>query len=388
MQDAGRLRPTAAAALAALTLAVVAYGSLYPFRFRPTADWAAAAQALLASWPHLTTRGDVISNFVLYAPLGFFAAQALWRFRAAPTIALVALGGGLISVAIELAQFQSYYRTTALSDVYMNFAGALAGALAGRLAPLVLPRIGPAPEPARGFAAFALAVWLAWRLYPFVPSFDLAQARAALRPLLLADRIPASQWFFHFAAWLAAALLLEAVAGPERRRWAFALLAVCALALRCFIATGPLAPAEVAGAALAVFVWISGLAALEARARIVALLLAAAIAVRALEPFHFLPYPRNFVWIPFRSFIVGSTEANVRALLEKTFLYAGLLWLLARAGLRLGPASLAAAAFVAVLEWAQTWLPRRSAEVTDVLHALVLALVLHASVRRRGDPVT
>ena len=65
MQNRGGLKPAAAAALAGLTAAVIVYGSLYPFLFVGPADWRAAAEALLASWPTLTSRGDVISNLLL-----------------------------------------------------------------------------------------------------------------------------------------------------------------------------------------------------------------------------------------------------------------------------------------------------------------------------------
>src|SRR5690606_6682944 len=115
---------------------------------------------------------------------------------------------------------------------------------------------------------------------------------------------------------------------------------------------------------------------MDARARIVAALLAAAIVLQGLEPFYFLPEPRPFGWVPFRSLIVGSTENNIRSFLEKTFLYGALLWLLVRSGLRLAWAALAVVAFVAALKWGQTWLPRRSGEITDVLLVLILAVVL------------
>lgn len=383
MQDAGRLRPAAAAALAALTAVVIVYGSLYPFRFRGAFDWQRATAALLATADLLTSRGDLISNVLLYAPLGFFVAQSVARLRAA-AVPLAALAGGLLSVSVELLQYDAAFRSSAMSDVYMNCAGSLLGAFVGRLAPLARTRSGESDEPARGFAGLVLAAWLGWRLFPFVPALDWQKVKAALKPIAFASELPAADLFRHFAGWLAAAVLLEAVAGARRRRLAFALLVAGVLGLRCLLVGVALTPAETAGGALALFAWTFGLAGAERRALVVVLLFAAAIALQSLEPFMLLPQPRPFVWVPFRSLIVGSTETNVRSFLEKTFLYGGLLWLLLRSGVGFWPTAIGAAAFILALKWGQTWLPRRSGEITDVLLVLILALILRLTAGRRG----
>ena len=387
MQDTGRLRPAAAATLAALTAVVIVYGSLYPFRFRGALDWRRAATDLLATADVLTSRGDLISNVLLYAPLGFFIAQALARLGYA-AVPLAIAAGGLLSVTVELLQSDAAFRSSAMSDVYMNLAGSLVGALVGRLAPLARSARSAEHEPARSFAGLVLAAWLGWRLYPFVPALDWQKVKAALKPIVLASELPALDLFRHFAGWLAAAVLLEAIAGPHRRRLAFALLVAGVLAVRCLLVGVALTPAEVAGGGLALFAWLFGLAEVERRARVVVLLFAAAIALQSLEPFMLLPQPRPFVWVPFRSLIVGSTETNVRSFLEKTFLYGALLWLLLRGGARFWPAATGATAFVLALKWGQTWLPRRSGEITDVLLVLILALILRLTSAGPRDSAT
>lgn len=384
MQDAGRFRPLAAAALAALTAAVIVYGSLYPFRFRGPADWPAAAATLLASWPVLTSRADLISNLLLYAPLGFFGVRALPRLRGPIAVGLLTLLAALLSSGVEMLQFRMTGRITSMSDVYMNVGGAFAGALAGRLAPLALSTAGLGREPARGFAWLTLAAWFGWRLFPYVPTLDWKKIKSALKPLLLSPEPPPLDFFRHFAGWLAVAVLLEAAVGPERRRAAFTALVFAVLGLRCLLVGVVLTPAEVAGAAAALFAWHVWLAGAPARPRLVLLLLAGAIALQSLEPYTFMAEPKPFGWVPFRSLIVGSMETNVRSFLEKSFLYGALLWLLARSGFRFFPAAAMAIGFVAALKWGQTWLPRRSAEITDVLLVAILALVLRLASGRRG----
>jgi VanZ family protein len=385
MDHRGGLTPGAAGALAALTTVVILYGSLYPFRFPGPADWGMAAEALLASWRRLTSRGDIISNLLLYAPLGFFGAKAAARLRRPTAVALLTLACAAMSVGIELLQFRTAWRSTAMSDVYMNTAGAFAGALAGAFLRLAAPRNGPGREPARGFAALALTAWLGWRLFPYEPSFRWPNIENALATLTTRP-LTAAETFWHFAIWLAVALLLEAVAGPERRRAAFAALVVGVLALRCAMEGALVTPGEVAGAGAALFVWSVGLAAAGSRPRIVLALLAAAIVLQGLEPFVVLPRPRPFGWIPFRGLLVGPAENNVRSFLEKCFMYSALLWVLVRSGVRFLPAVLAATVLIAALEWAQTWLPWRSAEITDVLLVAILALALWLTGGGRAAP--
>jgi VanZ family protein len=116
-------------------------------------------------------------------------------------------------------------------------------------------------------------------------------------------------------------------------------------------------------------------------ATLVALLIAA-IFVQGVAPFELLPQAQGFSWIPFRSSLSGSVELNYAALLEKCFWYFSLVWLLVRSGASTRAATFGTAAFVALIEIAQMWLPGRSADVTDPL--LVLAAGLLLAMRREG----
>src|SRR4030095_477063 len=64
------------AAIAVGIVAVIIYGSLYPFRFYDNPDPNGPFYALLATWHTASGRGDLISNFLLYVPLGFFCVRS------------------------------------------------------------------------------------------------------------------------------------------------------------------------------------------------------------------------------------------------------------------------------------------------------------------------
>ncbi len=91
-----------------------------------------------------------------------------------------------------------------------------------------------------------------------------------------------------------------------------------------------------------------------------------------LEPFEFQPFARPFGWVPFNSFMSGSTEIDVLSFMEKCFLYGSLLFLLGRAGMRPVFAAILVAGMLFGTSWARP-ISGRSAEITDALMTLLIA---------------
>ena len=99
----------------AVIIAVIVYGSLYPFMFRqPVNGFGPAVRALLESWNETPSRGDFIANVALYMPLGFFAILAIGRgIGTAKRIVLAVLIGAFLSTCMELTQYYDDGRQTA-----------------------------------------------------------------------------------------------------------------------------------------------------------------------------------------------------------------------------------------------------------------------------------
>ncbi len=364
-----------AAVITALVIAVIFYGSLYPFVFRDRGGLDEAISLLLTTWRVPTSRGDIISNILLYIPLGLFAVNALAGPRA-PRVALATLLGLAICTTVELAQFYTPARNSTMSDIYCNTAGTLIGALAGVVVHrgVRLPFLGQvAWQP---FPVLLLVSWGGYRLYPYVPAIDLQKYKDAIKPLIFSPSLTATDLYRHTAIWLVLAVLLEAVFGADRRRLMFCLLVPAVLFARILIVGTTLSPAEVAGGALALLLWLAVLSHVPLRAGIVALLFIGVVVIQSLAPFEFQTYARPFGWIPFLSFMRGSMEVNALVMFEKVFTYGSLLWLLTRAGLNFGIATAASATLIFALRYAQTYLPGRSAEITDFVMVLILALVM------------
>ena len=365
------------AIVTAMVIAVIVYGSLYPFTFRqPAAGLGPAARAFVNSWADAPGRGDFISNVALYTPFGFFAILAIsGAGNTAKRILMVMAAGATLSTCMELAQYYDDSRQTAATDLYANVVGALLGAIGGSLTggnfrwPL-LREIASNRVP-----TLLLTAWVGYRLFPYVPTIDLHKYWNALKPVVLHPSLTGYDLFRYTAIWLTIGVLVEAIGGQKRAWLMFPLFVGSVMFAKVLIVDTTLTMAEVAGAGLAFCVW--GIPAFRTRLRVtlIALLFCGYVIAGRLEPFEFLASGRAFGWIPFLGFMSGSVEIDILSFLEKFFLFGSSIWLLTRAGLRLRSATFVVAVILFITGQAQTYLPNRSAEITDAAVALLIGAV-------------
>jgi VanZ family protein len=365
-----------------LVVAVIIYGSLYPWHFvfagRPE-----PVLLLLHSWPALWDRfllRDLVINVLLYVPVGAVACLVwLPRFPRAAAAAATAFGFAL-SLSMELLQNYVPGRTTSLSDLTTNTLGATAGAcLAMALGPEIIPLLYNQARRASPGAALLLGCWVGYQLYPFFPVFSSSRLREAVHGLIATRSLsPVAVWEAA-TEWFAAALALEAVFGRWRASWLAGVVLV--LGLRIFMPSRSVAPDEIAGAVLALIVWEI----LPSKRRLMAgvWMAMSAILMAELAPFHFTPHPAPFYWTP-----LGATFENERwgalvILLRKSFFYGATVWLLVRSGIRYPLAGGALAVALFTLEMVQRYLPGRTPEITDALIAVVMTAALWAIGDRR-----
>jgi VanZ family protein len=362
---------------AAIIVAVILYGSLYPFTFYQPEGGAGPLKHLVQSWAEKPGRGDFIANIFLYLPLGFFLSLAVaGSGRTLPRILLVTLAGGALSTTMELTQYYIAGRVSAADDVYANLIGTLLGAIVGNFAGGHFLWLPIREIAANRVPSLLLALWLAYRLYPYVPAIDLHKYWDALKPVVFHPRPTGYDLFRYTAIWLTVGSLIESVGGRRRRWLLFPMFIAAVLSAKVVIIGKALSAAEIGGAAIALAAWLLLAISVGARIRATALLLSAFILAERLEPFQFSAYGRAFGWTPFRSFLYGSVEVNILSFLEKTFLYGALIWLLDKSGLRSGVSTILVAIMLFAASWAETHLPGRSAEITDALMALLIGIIM------------
>jgi VanZ family protein len=362
--------------VAIIIVVIIVYGSLYPFTFQQPSNGIGPVRTLLESWAAQLERGDVLANILLYVPLGFFGSLAIRRRVSLISRACVmVLLGASLSTFMELSQYYDAGRVTSAIDVYSNVIGTLTGTV-GALwfggefgAKFVQHPILATPP------LMLLATWATFRLFPFVPVITLHQVWSALRPIILYPSFAPYALFRHISMWMTVAVLIDRAAGIRRSYLWFAAFAVFLLSAKLFVAGATLSVAETAGAIVA-FCW--ALASRDfPRLRIItacALLTCYVIAFR-LEPFDFQALPKHFDWTPFFGFMHGSINVDVLSFLEKYFLYGSMIWLFVEVGFQLRWATLIVASVLFATSWMEVYLPSRSAEITDMIIALLIGCV-------------
>ncbi len=361
-----------------LAIAIIVYGSLYPFHFEFTPRAAHPILAVWSGWPaewdRYTVR-DVILNVILYVPLGLAAAMVFLRrhARAVAAMAAILLAAG-VSAAMELAQVYEPGRDPSSLDVLTNLLGGVVGVCVAVAAERQLRGLVKAPPQAlRAAAVILLAAWGIQEFYPLFPAIGRAHLRDALSLLWHSRRLPWVETWLGVAEWFAVGLALESIFARMRASWLAALMAF-SLGAQLVIADRSLTLAETLAAVLALVLWRFSPA--GGRARWGAWLLAGAILLRQLQPFYFLAVPQSFSWAPFAATLEGSRESAVIIIARKAFDYGALVFALRRAGWNYVRAGLVVAAALLVTEAIQMYLPGRTPEITDALLAILMMVVL------------
>ncbi len=373
-------------------IALIAYGSLYPFNFKRDAIEGGIIEALQQlSWVR-AGRGDRVSNVLLYIPLGF--CLFLWfdsgRRRWLTAIGVVALGAAL-SLLIEVAQVFISPRVPSLADLTLNAVGTLVGAAAGfvwrTLSRLIqMPTVGSN----RGdrVALMVIVLWLGWRFAPFIPALSLAKLKMALRPLF-DPLIDLAATFSFLACWLVVSQALFVLASRQGGLEALLVLIASVLVGQLLLADQVFVPSELLALLLLLpaLVIINRLSPPPRR-----LLLMGAIGLvfifERLAPFEFAATPGQFDLWPFLGWIDAGMPIDLRALLAFLFFCSSLIWLARESGASFELAIALVVGIVVGIELLQLWQPDRAASITDPLLALATGLLLRAinPAARRSNP--
>ena len=369
-----------------IVTAVIVHGSLHPYDFRMIPTGIGPIATLLGSWKQpASSYGDIVANFLLYVPFGFFAALTIGGRPIGRTV-VVTLAGLVLCTGIELAQYYDAGRVCNMSDVYLNTFGTAAGALA----PLFVSpsrHLPTAQLAAQPVPVLLLIAMLGYHLFPYVPTIDLHKYWHALRPLIVSPHVPPADLWRYTALWLTTSCLIGAISGFGWSRIFVPLSMAAVFAAKIAIHSLIVSPAEAIGATLALALWFATGRHHRLAVLITAAVLCSSIIIGRLEPFEFQTTARAFGWLPFRGFLGGSISVNTMSFLEKFFLYGSLVWLAAEAGLRLWLSALLVALLLFFTSVAEMYLPGRSAETTDAVMVLIIGLLI-APLRRRDEITT
>lgn len=362
-------------------VALIAYGSLYPFNFKPDAvDGGGLVEALRElSWAR-AGRGDRIANVLLYLPLGF--CLFLWldtRVRRSVALVLAVVIGSALSLAIEVAQVYISIRVPSLTDLTLNALGTLVGATGGvawdKIGGLMhLPRRPEKPQRDPS-AALLLALWLLWRLAPFVPHFDLVKLKAALQPLFR-PQIDIGLTLIYLTYWLVITQAVASLVSRTRTLEALLLMIAAVLVGRLVVANQAFDPSELLAliVLLPLVVLMYRMTPGPKRLLLLGVVLMVFVCER-LAPFHFESTSTAFDFWPFLVWFDQGLLATLKSFdwsgfFGTIFLFAAVLWVLRYAETSFRIAAGILLALVVGTELLQLWLPQRHASITEPLMAL------------------
>jgi len=318
----------------------------------------------LGSWPfghHAhTSRTDLLSNFLLYVPLGVMLAARLRLGARAGRWSAVLLAAGAassLSFCVEAVQLLSWTRIASAQDWLLNTigggSGAVAGAVFGRATVLrVLRRVrtGFARRPLAPVAGVLLVMLAADGLFPYLPTLDISQLKrgvrashAAIGPGLAEH--PWHHWLVRRGvAFAALAAALGAARRPGKpRRWLGAAV-VAGVVATGLEACKPFIVSRSANVGNVLVAWagaaVGALAgrllarrlSVRAGAALAAALLTLYLAYLECEPFQFQwdaaaaqqKVPTGAKWLPLYHYAMGARAEDVRLFARTLLLTAGL----------------------------------------------------------------
>lgn len=366
----------------------IIYGSLYPFAF----EWAAITpervmEILLERWRGKLSPINILMNVLLFVPYGLFAGVALAGRGVVVRWLLVFATAAVLAFGVQLVQVWLPARVPTFVDGFINLVGVFVGMLLALVprAIAMLTERGPSSGQMRALPLLLMFCWLAYRWFPFVPSLDVASLKDGLRPLLQPELRPLDL-LHNLAAWLVFAYLWSRCGWRDLWLWMVIPLAVIAQA---GVADNVLTLHNLLAAVVAPGLWMAINRLAQRPVEPVVVILIAVLIIQGLRPFETGSAP--FAWVPFKGFLGGSMFVNMASLLEKVFLYGGLIWLVLEAGQSRVTGLLLPVLLVAGLEAAQMQIATRFLEITDAVLCLILWAVAMvgwrsaADVRRESD---
>ncbi|MFN0305706.1 MAG: VanZ family protein [Burkholderiales bacterium] len=347
----------------ALVSALAAYGSLYPFRFVDPASFERALVAMFMEATWWTSRGDVAGNVLLFVPMGIAMVAAMGPARiSGPRLACYIVYAVLFALALQVLQIYFPPRSAALSDVIWNATGTAIGVALGYFFRTHLARWSVGGDRLVHLTILGIALWVGWRLWPFVPTINWQNMKDAIKPLV--QWPPLNVWSFAAAASSLALLagVMPAFRHPQTILVAIALGSLC---VRPFLVGQVLTIGLVAGTLLGTLVGLAVLRVgiMRAGPTLIAVIILWS-SLDAMRPFEFSALMGAMHWLPFAAMLQGAMDINLASLCGAAFVTGALTIVGARLGFARGAWCAVLTIWVVTLEIMQLWIPTRSADIT------------------------
>lgn len=367
--------------LLAGVIALISYGSLYPFNFRFDGTYPTLSSALSQLGWARAGRADRVRNVLLYLPLGFCLILLLRsKLGIVWATVLATVTGCLLSLTIEVLQVYLSIRVPSLMDVVLNTAGTCVGAIGGvawrGLSGLVYISPNSRQQPGDRSALVLICIWVMWRLADFDLSVSLSRLKLALGPLMEASYSwPEVAQFLLLWVVVAQAILSFA----HRQRGNEALLIVIAIVLvgRLLFVLSPFNSSELIALVLLLpaLVLVHKLAS-GIQSVVLFTLLVSWFVYQQLAPFHLNTTAHQFDYTSTMHWLTDGMPIDLEFLFSKLFMFAALIWTLKQVGLSMRAAMIGVVLAVLCIEIVQLWQISQVSSLTSPVLALCTGMIM------------
>lgn len=355
---------------------LITYGSLYPFDFSmPVIKSDMEISIFFASLAGYS-KGDLLQNVLLFIPLGFvgpFLRSPSGKKLPDFVYAVVFLSFGfMFAIFVQILQIYVPSRVPGLGDSFVNLAGSIVGYIGGLFFKKHAESVHTELRVNDIFIMILLSSWVAYKLFPFIPTIDWQNIKNGLKPLLLNPDFEILSFVGNtISVYLIGYLFHKSSMKQPTLYYVFFVYIV--LGLQVFFIDVDISINEVLGAIVAMILWFGSAAYVRAHHALLVLLFTAMLIFYFLYPFGWLPHYHSFSFVPFSGFLTGSIEQNFLNLFLKVFLYGGLLKILWDVPLRPFSALMVTGFIVGGIEFMQIFMsPDHSPEITDPLLVVLI----------------
>ncbi|TQV85416.1 VanZ family protein [Aliikangiella coralliicola] len=359
-----------------IVITIIVYGSLYPFNF----VWPDFSQIAWLDWgisiAHKTTNGDVLSNFLTFIPLGYFAffyaplEKTPIRRRAIVILFL----GFAFAYLLQMAQFFLPSRVPTVGDAMVNLWGILIGIIVAIIVQQQMqlnPRLNREWHSQYVVPIILVMFWFLYQLFPFFPDWSMISFIDSIAAIANSPYLIWYQCFAQSVFWYCFLTLIKD--NPWRRLNYLNTLGLVfvVVLLKLLIAHNDVDFTFIISAL------IGGVLAFKVpdskQLVVIVALTAIALVVKNLFPWHQKMFVSNFNWTPLGSYLSGSMWVNTYNFLERLFTF-GCLAHFAQAywGDKI-KAILIGLAIVSGIEICQLFISVGQADVTEPILFLVIA---------------
>ena len=363
-----------------IIVALISYGSLYPFRFSGEILGASEFWAWVTVMNFQTTRSDIIANILLFMPYGFACMMALTTRARNPLLTASLVGFGvLLAFVLQYLQLYIPARVPDSVDALYNSLGIFLGMFSAHLLKKYSQGQSMTKSLLSDWSRMTIPIMLAlifilWRLYPYVPLLTADSIAQSVNPLLIKPSLDLTIVIRDALLWLMFFLLITRAPFEAMSRFKLLSLTLTLMAAEILIKNNQLTINDLL-AALAAF----ALYASTTRRQLEQSLykgMAIAILLLMLENIQLPDEQFTYSWLPFAAILKGSPWLSVELLLLKGYLFGCFIYLLRSSLVSWEGATFLCAGYLILLTLLQGLLTPDKGDITDPILAVVFGVAM------------